>query len=99
MSIDIESSTSPETATDGEMLSGASLSCLHKLLRLNLSPRVEAGSIQERTGEILGSFAGSHYATACSQATLSLEPSSRCGQNEGSNVHVLTLIACVYGWR
>jgi hypothetical protein len=39
MSIDIESSTSPETATDGEMLSGASLFCLHKLLRLNLSPQ------------------------------------------------------------
>lgn len=60
ISIDIESSTtSAEATTDGEMLSGPSLSCLHKLLRLTLFPRVEARPIQSRTA-ILGSFAGSH---------------------------------------
>jgi hypothetical protein len=58
--IEVESSTtSAEATTDGEMLSGPSLPCFHKLLRLNLFPRVEAGPIQERTG-ILGRFAGSH---------------------------------------
>ena len=50
ISIDAESSTSAETTTDGEMLSGPSVSCPHKLLKLNLSPRVETGPIQERTG-------------------------------------------------
>jgi hypothetical protein len=60
ISIDVESSTtSAEATTDGEMLSGPSLSCLHKLLWLNLFPRIEARPIRERT-EILGSFAGSH---------------------------------------
>ena len=60
VSIDIESSTtSAEATTDGEMLSGLSLYCFHKFLRLDLIPRVEPRPIQERTG-ILGSFAGGY---------------------------------------
>jgi hypothetical protein len=99
ISIEVEcSTTSAEATTDGEMLSGPPLSLSTNLLVLNLFPRVEATPIQERS-EILGSVARSHQATACSQAALSLESSSRCRQDEGPNVHVLTLVACLYGWR
>ena len=63
ISIEIESSTtSAETTTDGEMLSGLSLACLRKLAPAYFIPRVEARLVWRRA-EIFGIFAGSQQAT------------------------------------
>lgn len=49
ISIDVESSTtSPETTTDGETLSGTSLACPHKLPGLILSPEWMQDTFRER---------------------------------------------------
>jgi hypothetical protein len=96
ISIDIESSTtSAETTTDGEMLSGSSLACLHKLAQAHFIPRVEARLVRRGT-EIFGIFAGSQQATTCPQAELS---GFQCRQSESPNVYVLALIARVHGRR